>query len=602
MKYKRYLSAFVIGTAMMLASCTNDTQQELPPSADAYPLVIYASITGGASTRATRMTVEDKWSYTAFTNQDAMGFYSSGGNWMDNEGKGSFDNLQLQYDATRQQFTDLTTGVEFSPSHMSGSQIFMYFPYNADMNDKGLELRQSSVSPLRCIDLLSSNVINVQGVVDNKKVALYGTFDHAFSELIIMRGEGFDSPPQGYERITAVLSEPYTNIKVKVSVDETTWNCTPALVWNDANTLNLTQEDAYRWDAWKGGNYGITKEDTVGKPAWYIIVPTLGSEVGKKKTGARSKVEYIELYDNEGYLQRVSSLQLSGGNTKFVDAGWRYPMEITMKELVPTVNPFKIIPWNEDVNLTDERQRGINNEAEFALWVRAYNAYLKDPKDEQKINTLLKYGDSFVDAEQKRSWHFYVLSDLDFSKYNPLPDESGDSNGREEGDENDEGNNGEGGDNDNESSMPSSSSDYIIPELYDVLDGISTTLVSQKFINHTIKGLSQTFINKLGENGLIHNFDFISPKVKNDDSSAAGIIVNIMEESSVVNCNIDNGDMYHPNGPAGMVAGSMTNGVVKDCTLSGFLVAGSTQDKIIGTISGTATFEGNDADAVIANP
>ena len=573
MNTKRLILSLII--ALLGLSCTervSDAGLRRPDNLS--PLAIYASISGtGYVSRAELTEKDDQWSYTGFDATDIMGFYSSGGNWLGDDK--SFNNLKLQFDPENKRFTDLDNGVEFNPSEMNGSQIFMYFPYDADMGETGLEMRREVNGIQRCVDLLSSNEINLSGVVDGKNVALYGTFFHTFSELIIMRGEGFDRPPTGKERITAVLRDPYTHVRVNVTATEDSWSCSPEIYFNEAS--GLSREDALRWEAWKGDNYGRTQERPEGTPAWYIVVPSLGCVEGPRKvSGERSYVEYIELYDNEGYLQRVSALRLSQ-NTKYLDGGWRYPMEITMKELVPTVNPFKIESWNQNVNLTDERERGIKDEAEFANWVYAYNTYLREPGDEQIIATLLKYGDSFIDGDNnQRSWHFYVLADLDLTHYTPLEDDNAEPIGN-----------------------------VIIPRLQDILDGISTTLVDSQFINHTIKGLNKTFIGEMSGDGLLQNFDFEQPEVTNDETSTqpAGILVNTLDAASVVNCNINYGTMFNPAGPAGMVAGSMKNGAtVQECTLSGFLVAGSTADgeaaKIAGETDGTENLVDNDADAV----
>ena len=584
---KKIRSILLSMTALLAASCSAEDPNA--QSGDASPLVIYATINGNAAgSRASLLEIHDRWSYVSFEHEDVMGFYSSGGNWAENNGKGDFNNLKLQYDAKSKQFNDLTNGVEFSPSNMSGSKIFMYFPYDANMNDPGKELRSfeeeeedykvdddntdSKNYNLRCVDFLSSDKIELDGIVSGQRVTLYGQFQHTFSELIIMRGEGFDTPPPGMGRITAVIDEPYTHMKVEVVIDGDQWSCTPKLEYKTNNQFGLDDEEARRWNAWRGGNFGITNTNQEGYPAWYVIVPSL--------PGRNTIVEYIELYDNEGYLQRVSSLKLRDGNTKYVAPGWRYPMEITMKELVPTVNPFKVVPWNGDVDLTDERERGINDITEFARWVRDYNAYLADPEDPEKVSALLKYGDKIVDIDDHLSWHFYVLADLDISKYNPVADDDS----------------GEGDSSSTPTLLP-----YIIPQLKDVLDGTSTTLVNGKFINHTIKGLSKTFIDRLEGSGSLQNFDFIEPDVRNPEESeaAAGIIVNTMESGSVVNCNIDNGTLFNPNGAAGMVAGTMNGGMINNCTLSGFLIAKSTFNRIAGTISGNASFAGNDADAII---
>lgn len=550
---------------MLFVSCSDEaTDIESLYSNDISPLVIYASVngTGKAASRAVITETEDKWSYTDFVDKDVMGFYSSGGNWTVEGGKGGFDNFPLQYDAERGRFTD-PEGASFSPSHMDGSQIYMYYPYDANMDESGIKLRQDikGNDTLRCVDFLSSNSITI----NSGSAALYGKFNHAFSELIIMRGEGFDNPPANKRGITVVLQQPYTNLKVTVN-SEGNWSCTPSLVYDEAS--ELTEDQAREWNAWFGGNYHRTTNDEIGSLAWYVIIPTLSGN-------NRSVVEYIELCDNDGYWQRVSSLQLSGGNSKYVDPGWRYPMEITIKELVPTVNPFPIIPWSGDVDLTDERTRGINDEIVFADWVRDYNAYLLDPADEDKINALFKYGDKIVDAQNNISWHFYVLSDLDLTKYSPPHFEDG-----------------------------SESNDVIIPKLNDILDGISTVFVNGKFINHSIKGLSKTFIDKLENNGSVQNFNFVNPRVENAETSAspAGIIVNTMTNTSVINCNINNGSLYNPGGPAGMVAGKMVDGTVNNCTLSGFIIAGSTADaaaNIVGEIEGNPTFSENDANAVV---
>ena len=567
MNKRRYILSLLLGLAAV--SCTVDDSGRQAHSDEGYPLVLYASIsgTGNAVVRASRITIHDEWSYSGFEGNDVMGFYSSGGDWAADNGQGAFFNLKLTFDGER--FSD-EDGNTFSPSYMSGSQVFMYFPYSGTMNDSGLKLRQeepddddSGKTTERCIDFLSSYEITLQ---DSQK-ALYGTFEHAFSELIIMRGEGFDKPPVyrndedgvDYGRITAVLDAGYTHIRVDIPTDGTTWPCTPKLVFVPENQglSDAKEEEARRWNAWHGGNYSITDKDEDGQEAWYVILPTL--------QGARTSVEYIELYDNEGYLKQIKSLNLSN-NTKFLEPGWRYPMEIIMKDLVPTVNPFKIVPWNDEVDLTDQRKRGINNPTEFENFVRDYNAYLASPGQPEIIDALFKYGDALVDEEENRSWHFYLLSDLDLSHISL-----------------------------------SENSACILSRFDDIIDGLSTTFVNGKFINHTISGLSKTFIGEMTENSSVQNLDFISPDVKNSDQSTepAGIIANTMTHASVINCNIDDGTLFNPGGPAGMVVGKMTDGKIENCTLTGFLIARSMANKIAGEVYGDPTFSGNDDDAVI---
>lgn len=571
--YIIFFTLLIVATA-----CTNDLPvPETDTSMTPQPLVVIADIAGKTkvTSRATQGT-DDNWSYTDFVDGDTMGFYSSGGNWLDG---GGFNNMALQYDAVLKQFSDVNNGATFSPTQMNGSQIYMYYPYSDKIGTTGFELRRKGVSSgdtLRCVDFLSSYKIQVDGILDGKHMALFGEFDHAFSELIIMRGEGFDNPPPGKERITAVLDNPITAIQVKIDT-ENGWTVIPELIYDETNSARLTREQATRWDAWHGKNYGITVQDSIGRAAWYIIVPTIGSQVGKIRPGDRSLVQYIELFDNEGNLQQVTALRLSGGMTKYVDASWRYPMEISMKEMVPTVNPYTIVPWNEDVNLTDQRTRGINNMIEFEDWVREYNAYILGDSSTDRINALLKYGDLYVDEEKNNLWHFYLLTDLNMAQYDVA--NSGDD--------------------------AAATITTIVPLLRDVLDGEGTTLVNGVHQNHKISGLSKTLINELqGSNGKIINIDFEEPDVRVNTTAPVGIIANSILGGTIDNCAITDGTLINLTGPAGFVAGTLSDGTITGCALDGYMIATGTGPgdyaKIVGTEPiGNNTFTGNSATNVI---
>ena len=602
MNIKNIFTIFFLTSLCLIVACSNETSEILDEDSPSL-LTVYATIGNKAFTRAKTNyedKVDDEWSYVDFTSGDKMGFFSSGGNFSNgSNGSAPFINQALTYDGNGTNFTD-ADGVQFSPTHMDGSQIFMYFPYDANISSEGgmalcvnpkdfgvIKDIENYNDTLRCIDFLDANSLTLMGKNSNDKtVALYGQFDHAFAELIIMRGEGFDNPPdiEGINRweIKAVLNKPVTGIKVNPTYEP--WKCEPELVCNENDS------EASYWYAWQGANFRKTVEDKEGQIAWYVIVPTLGcqSNIGKKKSGERTIVEYIELYDNDGNLQRVSSLQLSNANTKYVDAGWRYPMEITMKELVPTANPCVIVPWNSDVDLTDERTRGINDETEFFNWISAYNAYLKNKDGESERKALLNYGDLYVDSENNKTWHFYVLCDLDFSNYT-----SSDATGSDDVDDSNETDNNV----DKGNAEIQTGTTPIIPILEDILDGQSTILSNGVFLNHTIKGLNNVLVGELtGANASIQNFDIISPNiiVNSESSASVGIIANAMTESSVVNCNIEDGTLYNPNGYGGMIAGSISGGMIKDCVVSGFLLSISADNKLVGTITGNPQFINND--------
>lgn len=576
---KRYINILLPLVALVLASCAYEDMPDVNSAATPRPLSINAGIAGGARTRAVinKTGTDDEWSYVDFTSGDAMGFFSSGGKYTEGTyGEAPFENQELIYTGGtgEDNFRDPNNTV-FSPSHMKGNEIYMYFPYSETITDEyGCVLRTdkrpdggNDLDTLRCIDFLSTRYLDILSEGTSSNAALYGEFQHTFAELIIMRGKGFDKPKyiDGKKewQIKAVLNKPVTGIRAKLSEEGEPWSCEPELVYDEKE---MTQAEAMEWEAWLGANFYKTQQDTVGQVAWYVIVPTIGCQAKDvaARPGERTRVEYIELYDNDGNLQRVSSLLLSNANSKYVDGGWRYPMEISMEELVPTANPCQIVPWEGDIDLTDERKRGINDETEFDNWIKAYNAYLTAPDDENYTNALLQYGDLYVDDAKNKSWHFYVLKDLNLANY--------------------------------QIDQP------VVPRLEDILDGESTNFVNGKFTNHSITGLSTAFIGTLtGSNAGVINFNFVGPNLNYGETHTepAGIIATIMENGATVeNCRISNGTLYSPSGAAGMVAGTATGSTIKGCTLSGFLISSSTYNNILGVDGVNNTLENNNASNV----
>lgn len=560
----------IITILVICAFISCDMNEPLTVDYKGMPLTVIASFGSSATSAATRAPggdqlneqFNDNWSYHSFNDNDKLGFYSHHGDWKTNEGEGSFVNIPLTYndkiDERQHQFTN--PEVTFSPTHMEA--VYMYFPYTEDMTVEidgkktsegapGLELRQQRKGndTLRCIDFLTMGSIDATNLNNG---VLTGTFVHAFSELIIMRGKGFDNPTDW--TITAVLKAPYSHIKIDYQEDP--WHSTPTLSYDEAYAKEKGI-DCRRWHAWRGENYGITEEDPIGKPAWYVLLPTLA--------GKPTEVEYIEIYDNEGFLQKVSSLRLMGGNTKKLEAEWRYPMEIVMNELVPTVNPAQIVPWNDNIDITDERTRGIHNETDFGLWRESYISYLGGG-DETK---LFDYGDVTIDANGKKLWHFYIADDLNFEEFDDKRDDG-----------------------------------VIIPELKDILDGVSTTLENHAFRNYAISNLKKTFIGKISGDGALQNVDFDKPDITSTATIPIGSIANTIEGGTVNNCNIAFGTLQG-SGPVGMVAGELKTGTIKNCTLSGFILGSETATnasaaKIVGKDPiAPYTLEGNDASDVI---
>lgn len=560
--FPNFLSIATLMVVLLLISCSKEEATTI--SFDATPLTVVASIQGAekSTMRATRLTDDDRWSYSGFTVNDVLGIYSQHGDYDVKSGEGPLINMSVTCVESKNNAGNFKQedGKRISPSHMSANTIFMYFPYEKDMTDDenieamGLELRTKieGKDTLRCCDFLTSYSVNAEGL-DNG--VLTGALQHAFSELIIMRGEGFDNPPEslGEKRwnMTAVMNEGFSH--VKINVDKDNWNCRPQLVYND-------QDEYRRWGTWQGGNYSITVEDLVGEPAWYVILPTLDNY--------HTTINYIELYDNDGVLQQVSAIKLGGKKDKVLIPGWRYPIKITMNELGVTAIPIlPILPWNGDTDITYERENGIQSIADFRTWREKYITYIKG-EDTNLKNDLLQYGDLIKSGNQE-IFHFYIPADLDFSELT-----------QEEG-------------------TP------IIPELKDILDGVDTTVVNYEFQNHKLSNLKTTFVGILSGNGTLQNIDFDEPIINLESSNkqeAVGVIVNSIEGGTINHCAITNG-MLISKGPVGIVAGSMEGGIVQDCTLSGVIIgseSNATYNYMIGTSpTGGAILQNNDTNNII---
>ena len=589
MRIKHHISSFAatVTAAVSLAACSVEEPADISDS-DVTVLKVNARIENMSAphTRADIPLGKDGWTISGFQAGDILGFYSEHGNRLVNNGLGGFSNLPLTNTDGTTQFQS-PDNEQISPSYMSATAVYMYFPYTAGMpgtngypaTSPGLELRRlqpgDDSNILKCVDFLTDSGIDASNLAVGQ---LTGTFQHEFSQLIIMRGEGFDSPPEGdrYKVINIVMKEPYTHVRVNETASP--WGCQPELYNQPGYVpagLTAANFDARRWQAWQGGNYSVTQEDTIGVEAWYVVLPTIG------KGDNRTTVDYIEIYDNEGVLQKVSSIKLADVDsipTKMLDSSWRYPLLVSMKELVPTVTPYPIVPWEGDFDISNERGRGIRNEFDFNQWKGYYASYLKDGAYE---NQLLDYGDKIVDAEGNfLYWHFYLLGNLE------LTDQTYGSLG------------------DNTSA--------VIPVMKDILDGVNMNVLENNMHpNYSVTGLTLPLVGNMSGNGALQNMDFVSPYVVSQTDEPAGILVTtmapetgatVMSGGTIDNCNIEMGTLLN-NGEAGIIAGSATDAIIKNCNVSGYIqgTASMGPDYIVGTQAGSTTLENNES-AVNFNP
>lgn len=565
------------------------------PESNGFPgeLKVYMSISGYSdpdlATRSltlasTNNGEQDQWSYRDFTSGDELGFYA-------NTTKGRVSNMAMLFSASINSTGDNSFSFgpadnpDFDPTTIIGSGAYMYFPYTDLMPTEsepelpGLELRAkrepySDISfengPWRCIDFLVSEGIDASKLQDMGIIT--GNMVHSFSELIIMRGEGFDKPrlPEGITdgdpyKITVKLKDSYTHVVINTTANP--WKCDVKLVdqsgYKPEGYDKDTDFDASLWEAWKGGNYGQTKENPDGYPAWYVILPTMGDE----KSASRSRVEYIQLYDNDGTLQTIKDLYLSGASGyvhhkpgNYLDRKWRYPMQISMQELVPTVFPFTIEEW-ENGNITNARTRGITRQ-NLNSFINAYNNFLTNNRPSSADEVLSSYGDKIITSTGGSYWHFYILESLDLSSY---------------------------------------TNSVILPQLQDVIDGKSSPAATPV----SISGLTVPFIGTMSNNyDSLLNLTVDRPYIDlPQTSSPTGTLVNSLTSGGIENCNINQG-YVNVNGDVGMFAGYIINGKIMNSKASGVVVgtnSSSASGYLAGSSGGGTAYTGNNSTVVFSN-
>lgn len=544
-------------------------------------LQVGMKIAGASVDTRAGLREDDGWSYRRFTAGDKIGFYSSSGRFPNNA---PFINLQLEYSHTDEKtnYTIFKTedGQRFDPAGMIAKNVFLYSPYSRDMeatSEPGIPLRvtvtdeKTNVTSIRCVDYLTGEGFNAK---DLDEGILSGVFYHIFSELIIIRGEGFDAPraPEGDDpnRITVVMKQPFTHVKINNA--QNPWSCKPELVYYPGTMIT---EEAKRWDAWKHGEY-YDSEITTPVEADFVVLPTLGNTDKESRVpvsyGQQTEVDYIELYDNDGVLQRVTSLSLADGNSRRLNSGWRFPMTISMKELVPTVYPHTIQPWGPDRDITELRTKGIKN-SNFDDFVNDYNSYQSDPTFDK--SKLYNYGDfeTIEGSDTEGKWHFYLQEDIDLSIW----------------------------------SFPQGGNP-IIRTFSDILDGKKSTLSDSRGNNYRIFNQKSPLIGTMLSSAIVEEIDFDSPLVAcqatGEDYDYIGVIANnITTGAAVVNCTITNGTVIGPNF-VGLIAGSVIDGNLQTpqgCKVQGTVIGKQSDSKsgyMFGYYTGATFSVTNDANII----
>lgn len=473
-------------------------------------LEIVADI-AGAVTVDTR-TVEDEFgSYDSdydFSEGDMIGFYSL----RDETGAdGGYSNLPLVYSSAENCFRNEALNVEY-PNNFR--YTFAYYPYSAD-NGETVDIYREDGS---VEDVL------VAGTGQITQGRIYLSFVHAFSMLIIVPGTGFE---------TAAEEDTDASLQVRVVLK----HGLSARVAKDMDAgsidLVLEQDDAAEtaFLATRRTDVSYTENGDPVTVCYSVILPE-GAEV-----------DYIEMTDNHGELQRIYS------ELDPLERGWRYPVNVSMSGTVPTVRPYEILPWTDGGTVELGGTYGIGTAPDFETWAAMYNRYTAGDEGDDVIAALSNYGEM---TEGK--WRFQLIADIDCSGL-----------------------------------FGASELDVVVSGLYDEFDGR----------NHTLNGLGCTFAGVLGEGGKITDLNIDSPDITTDSTTPVGVVVLSMTGGEISMCDITS-IRLETAGPAGAIAGSAEAGIISGNKVNGLLLGtSSSPDGLTGERTADVTCENNISSALI---
>lgn len=560
-KYKYLLPLL---SSFLLTACMEDN-----PAVNSVPKGFEASAsiecgTGKVSTRVATASedTDDGWSFTRFSStpfrarplseisnnewewEEALGFFSKSGNMNENEaGTAPFINEKMIYarsleDNTYATFISGDMQVQLA-NLRSGSAA--YFPYVEDIEEQGIELRWVKDNDLkkieRCIDALIMRRLQTEGgVVSGMNFHFY----HAFSSMIISRGDGFSNPPEGLDGIKVCLEKGFSHARL---VDYSGNDAYKIFEFYHDPSYQKTEEECREWKTWKSKYSQRENGVTTVKDVWFVLLP--GNIIN------RPMVEYIEIYDDYGILHHISDFALYQQSDKSLYWNERYSLEIKMEGLVPTANPMSIQKWGEDIEIAKRQASGISNQTEFEDFVNTYNNYASRRTNANWERTLAKYGDVTIDENSgDKYWHFYITNDIEFNDKNGL---------------------------------------ISLLHENDIIDGLNCNLsnVTNEFIT-TLKGTLQNLNFKVNINDNI--------------SGNYGPIVKLIQGGIVSSCNVS-GTVNCKNASVGMLAGDINGGSVINSTFSGLLIGKSHgKDKILGSDPSESDFDefnGNSSSGVM---
>lgn len=370
-KYGLFLFA---AAGSMLAGCQNDSAPGAE-GADGGPFRIIATIEGN-ETVGSRVEKDDFGSYLSGVEGgrfeegvDQIGFYSLHDE--DGEGQG-YSNYPLTY--SNGSFSSQELGNIEHPGNLG--YIFAYYAYEAgnDGSDGKLGIYNA--------DGTVKDVL-IAGSAELSSSAVTLAFEHAFSMLFIIPGDGFAEAAGSQDKITVVIRE-----KMQAAIEKNDDGI--SFVVGPSQDTDIPTEFVAR----KATDVDLAGQENI-PVLYYVILPS------------NAEVDYIAMENDADEMQYVRP---GTALPEKLAQGYRYPVSIRMEGTTPTLWPLTFSEWDSGEDIVLQEDAGIDTPEEFEDWLTAYNAYTGGNTSDETLAELAQYGTR--DANDETKWVFRLNADI----------------------------------------------------------------------------------------------------------------------------------------------------------------------------------------------
>lgn len=424
-KHKHTIGSIVLSILLLLTACSVEVERinNGLPQADGHMLI--TGEIAGSSTVKTRAQTEDKLpiSYQSFEYGDEIGFYTfhdidcPKGDM--NGHKGLYDTDYLK----NKKFIYSDVGFKAFRSEdkidakdwTKFGSTFAYFPYSdkerpqthaqpaAEEDYIHIFMDEKEEGGPHIVDLLTASKRRVDGSDLNY------TFKHTFAMVLFELGEGFNPSTTDQEgnplneKLTIHLTEKILGAHITRNWADLVGN--HGAFYFEIDRVPKSEANKYEGvitlTAPKIDGYKLPDAE-MAKTYYPLILPE------------GTKIDYIEVYDKTGMLQRVKP----DDGLPSLKASTKQTLTIAMTGLTAVVYPHEILPWGEPEQIKIENKpKGIYNEDDFKKWLDVYNRYAPklDNVEENDLKILLEYGEYSEGTEPGASpqgWTFYLRNNI----------------------------------------------------------------------------------------------------------------------------------------------------------------------------------------------